>query len=217
MAFSDAVSQKALIACKRRCCLCEVHCGKKMHLHHIIHKSAGGDDSFGNCIPLCFNCHDDMGHDPKHSLGRKYSAPELTERRDNWYSLVVSGKLDLGSSAFVQDIARQRQRSDLQKSLILGSGQLEALACECYALRNAIPEPVKRKMSALWRSVKADIAVIRSVWNPENFGISTDQMETFDRDFSNFLSGSNVSPVDFMARSIGETAASWRVVPNSGS
>lgn len=29
----------------------------KLHLHHIIYKSAGGKDIAINLLPLCFNCH----------------------------------------------------------------------------------------------------------------------------------------------------------------
>ena len=67
MAFSKRIIEKALGACGRCCCICHSFCGKNIELHHIIQKSDGGPDSFDNAIPLCLNCHADMGKtDPHH-------------------------------------------------------------------------------------------------------------------------------------------------------
>jgi hypothetical protein len=89
MGFSAEVRDKALIACNRCCCICHKFCGKKIELHHIQQKADGGDDSFDNCIPLCFDCHADMGKtDPHHPKGKQYSARELIGHRDNWYQKV---------------------------------------------------------------------------------------------------------------------------------
>lgn len=213
MPFSDSVAERALIACRRRCCLCEAHCGRKMQLHHIIHHSQGGEDSFDNCIPLCLNCHDDMGYDPSHAIGRKYSAKELRSRRNLWYKQVKSGTLDLGTPAVVQDIARQRQRADLQQSLIRSAGEMESLASELYG--QTVTESAKRKMSMLWRSIKADLAVVAAVWAPKNFNISKEEIQGFERDMGNFLSGSNPAMVDVCARAVGRAAASWAVMEQS--
>lgn len=80
------VKKDVLVACGRHCCLCRKFCGTKIELHHIIPKSSGGEDTFENCIPLCFDCHCDAGHyNAKHPKGTKYSSPELTEHRNRWY------------------------------------------------------------------------------------------------------------------------------------
>lgn len=48
-----------------------------------------------NAIPLCFECHADMGKtDPHHPKGRNYSEAELRLHRDRWYELVALGKVD---------------------------------------------------------------------------------------------------------------------------
>jgi 5-methylcytosine-specific restriction endonuclease McrA len=60
MGFSDGVREQALTACGRHCCICHKFSGLKMELHHIVHRSEGGQDTFENCIPLCFDCHGDM-------------------------------------------------------------------------------------------------------------------------------------------------------------
>jgi hypothetical protein len=60
-----------------------------MELHHIEHKSEGGDDTFENAIPLCFDCHADIrSYDVKHPKGSKYTRTELKQHRDNWYRRV---------------------------------------------------------------------------------------------------------------------------------
>ena len=77
---------RVLAACGRHCALCHKYCGLKIELHHIQLRSAGGADSFENCIPLCFDCHADMrSYDHKHPKGRKFSELELVSHRDGWY------------------------------------------------------------------------------------------------------------------------------------
>ena len=47
------------------------------------------EDTFENCIPLCFDCHADMGKaDPKHPKGKHYSESELIQHRDSWYKKI---------------------------------------------------------------------------------------------------------------------------------
>jgi hypothetical protein len=60
-----------------------------MELHHIKPRAQKGADSYDNCIPLCFDCHADVGsYNPKHPKGRKYSERELQAHRDKWYQKV---------------------------------------------------------------------------------------------------------------------------------
>ena len=100
MAFSEPIKIKALVACSRHCCICHKFCGLKIELHHIVHGSEKGDNSFENCIPLCFDCHSEQrSYDHKHPKGTKYSREELVQHRENWYSRVkqspISGEADL--------------------------------------------------------------------------------------------------------------------------
>ena len=93
MSFPQFVSDAALSACGRCCCICHKFCGTKMELHHIKQVAYGGEDTFENCIPLCFDCHADMGKaDPYHNKGKKYSEKELLTHRDNWYNVIKEGK-----------------------------------------------------------------------------------------------------------------------------
>lgn len=87
MGFPQSVADKALAACGRCCCICHKFCGIKMELHHIHQHADGGEDTFDNCIPLCFDCHADMGKgDPRHPKGKHYSEQELRFHRDKWYA-----------------------------------------------------------------------------------------------------------------------------------
>jgi len=86
MAFSEEVKIKALVACGRRCCICHKFCGNNIEVHHILPQAEGGEDTFENAIPLCFDCHANAGnYNPKHPKGNRFSDKELIKHRDNWY------------------------------------------------------------------------------------------------------------------------------------
>ena len=86
MGFSQQVKENVLIKCKRHCVLCEQPKGIKMEVHHIIPKAKGGSDDIDNAIPLCFDCHQEVGgYNPEHPKGNKYTYVELKQRRDNFY------------------------------------------------------------------------------------------------------------------------------------
>lgn len=89
MSFSKEIVEDALVACGRSCCICHKFCGVRIETHHLKPKHLGGDDSFENCIPLCFDCHAEVEHyNNNHPRGRKFSEGELRKHRDNWYSMV---------------------------------------------------------------------------------------------------------------------------------
>jgi len=90
MPFPKNVRDKAFVSCGRCCCICHKFCGTKMELHHIIQSANGGDDTFSNAIPLCFNCHAEVkSNNPQHPKGSNYSAKELRDHRDAWYKKVT--------------------------------------------------------------------------------------------------------------------------------
>ncbi len=91
MGFGKTVTEDALVACGRHCCVCHKFCGTKIELHHIIQTKDDGEDTFDNCIPLCFDCHADVkSYNPKHPKGKKFTESELKRHRDNWYKKVES-------------------------------------------------------------------------------------------------------------------------------
>ena len=82
-----------MLACGRCCCICHKFCGTHIEIHHIIQQADGGANTFENAIPLCLDCHHDMGQiDPHHPGGRTYTPNELKMHRDNWYAIVKKGK-----------------------------------------------------------------------------------------------------------------------------
>jgi hypothetical protein len=94
MPFPQEVKAQALVASARHCCICRKFCGPKIECHHIKPEAKGGTDDIDNCIPLCFNCHADVGnYNPDHPKGNRYGESELKRHRDSWYELVRSNRI----------------------------------------------------------------------------------------------------------------------------
>jgi len=65
-----------------------------MEVHHITPQKDGGEDTFENAIPLCFDCHAEVGaYNTCHPKGVKFSKTELKRHRDNWYKCVKQGNI----------------------------------------------------------------------------------------------------------------------------
>jgi len=74
---------KALLWSARHCCLCGKACGVAIEVAHI---DPNGSSSLDNAIPLCFDCHQQIGHyNVTHPRGRKFRSLELKTRRDQVY------------------------------------------------------------------------------------------------------------------------------------
>lgn len=58
-----------------KCCFCQ---SLDVHIHHV---ESGGSNDIGNGAPLCPNCHERFGNDPK-------KRKRIIEARDNWYEVV---------------------------------------------------------------------------------------------------------------------------------
>lgn len=62
-----------------------------MQLHHIVPEANGGPDTTDNCVPLCLECHEEVGsYNPNHPIGRKFTEQELKRHRDVWFDFVKS-------------------------------------------------------------------------------------------------------------------------------
>ncbi len=90
MGFSEKIRRQALVACRRRCVMCGKFKGIKIEVHHLIPVAMGGSNDFDNAIPLCFDCHADIGQKfyREHAKGTKYSVPELKQQRDKFYKMI---------------------------------------------------------------------------------------------------------------------------------
>ncbi len=80
------------IRSSRICCLCLKQCGTNIEAAHIIDESKGGSNDSDNGIPVCFDCHAEVGaYNDQHPKGNKFRPEELKARRDRLYELVESG------------------------------------------------------------------------------------------------------------------------------
>jgi hypothetical protein len=92
MPFDKETKARMFIRCARLCCLCHRQCGANIEAAHIIDEAAGGPNTEENGIPLCFDCHQEVGaYNDKHPRGNKFSPEELQARRDRVYQIVASG------------------------------------------------------------------------------------------------------------------------------
>ncbi len=96
MGFSNTIKEDILVKSARHCCVCRQHAGRNVEVHHIIPKGEGGEDTFENAIPLCFNCHSEAGHyNPQHPKGTKFSRPELRKHKEEWFKNVAENKIQM--------------------------------------------------------------------------------------------------------------------------
>jgi hypothetical protein len=78
----------------RHCCLCRKQCGTNIEAAHIVDEAAGGSNDDQNGIPLCFDCHQEIGaYRDSHPKGNKFTPNELRSRRDKVYELVQAGQI----------------------------------------------------------------------------------------------------------------------------
>lgn len=92
MPFPSAVKARIFVRCARICCLCFKQTGARIEAAHIIAEADGGSNEDENAIPLCFDCHEEIGsYNPHHPKGNKFTPEELVQRRDALYQLVERG------------------------------------------------------------------------------------------------------------------------------
>ena len=84
--FSEEDKIKCLLWCNRHCCLCGKACGTDIEIAHIIERAKENSNDIDNAIPLCYECHSEIGkYNKKHPKGNKYRPKELKARRDQIY------------------------------------------------------------------------------------------------------------------------------------
>lgn len=85
--FAQDDKIKVLLWCDRHCCLCGTSVGARIEVAHIDSKKSNIEEA----IPLCFDCHAEIGHyNREHPRGKKYDARELKTRRDQIYDQYTS-------------------------------------------------------------------------------------------------------------------------------
>jgi len=78
MPFSEAIKRQVKERAAFKCCRCQK---LGVQVHHIIAEEHGGPDTIDNAAPLCPNCHDAFGDNPK-------KRKEIGHMRDWWYEQV---------------------------------------------------------------------------------------------------------------------------------
>lgn len=92
-----------------------------MEVHHIKAQADGGDDSFENAIPLCFDCHAIVRqYDPKHPKGTRISEKELIQHRDAWYKHVQQGNKNVRKETGQDEVEpiKIRHQQDYQNIML---------------------------------------------------------------------------------------------------
>jgi len=84
--FSNKDKIKCLLWSNRHCCLCGKACGTDIEIAHILPRGRPRSWDIDNAIPLCYNCHAEIGRYSKaHPRGSKYRPEELKARREQIY------------------------------------------------------------------------------------------------------------------------------------
>jgi len=84
--FSNEDKIKCLLWSNRHCCLCGKACGTDIEIAHIIPRGRQRSWDIDNAIPLCYDCHAEIGrYNRAHPRGNKYRPEELKARRDQIY------------------------------------------------------------------------------------------------------------------------------------
>ena len=182
MAFPQTVKDEAMVACQRHCCLCHKLKGTKIECHHIVPEADGGPNTFENCIPVCLDCHVEVGtYNPKHPKGTKYSAKELKKRRDGWYEEIknrrtlrdparlVSEPIELESFEEARVLAETNPTDpiNLRRGVVRGWELLAKAILKMTNVSSVVFEPyaeeVRRALKKLWDSTRVPEELTRSI------------------------------------------------------
>jgi len=166
MGFNRTEASKLLVLCHRRCCVCHRYCGIKIELHHIKPSEEGGDDSIGNAIPLCFECHAEVQlYNDSHPRGRKFRPDELQEHKEQWLKICVEspGALlmpqrpyDVGPiQALIDELEFNSEISQLTNDDTIGTlflvTQFERSIAE--GLFSLLPDQVRKPISSTYATL----------------------------------------------------------------
>jgi len=111
MPFSPEVKAEMFARCMRHCCLCRKQCGTNIEAAHIMDEADGGPNDAENGIPVCFDCHQEIGaYRDRHPKGNKFREEELRERRDKVYELVQAGQIPALIAGGAQTTTIQEQQ-----------------------------------------------------------------------------------------------------------
>jgi HNH endonuclease len=109
MAFSEAIKVSVRKKALCRCCICQE---PFVEIHHIVPQAEDGPDTEDNAAPLCSNCHDRYGDNPK-------KRKAIREFRDNWYDWVSTQRLQVQFVIELSDHSPRLQTfDDLERHIL---------------------------------------------------------------------------------------------------
>lgn len=159
--FPAEVVEHLLLACHRHCCICHKAAGMKVEIHHIIHKNKGGADTEENGIPLCFDCHAEVGaYNPAHPKGRKFSESELRKHKEQWFRICemapwarepVQVTAPPGRDLDVDHLVREIRSRELWKPAVSG-----ALLAQVARLGHTIRMGLLQRLAAIVHEENSD-------------------------------------------------------------
>lgn len=119
MPFDISTKTAMFIRCNRFCCLCLKQCGLNIEAAHIEDEASGGSNAEENGIPLCFDCHQEIGsYNDKHPRGNKIRPDELRARRDRVYRLVTDARIEILQPGSPSQLLKRRLRLEARKPFI---------------------------------------------------------------------------------------------------
>ncbi|PWB56518.1 MAG: hypothetical protein C3F06_01140 [Candidatus Methanoperedenaceae archaeon] len=110
--FSENDKIKCLLWCDRHCCLCGEACGTNIEIAHISPKGESDSGNIDNAIPLCFDCHSEIGrYNEDHPKGNKYKPLELKTRREQIYDKYTNHLVPTIYFNITQDLPQGQKRN----------------------------------------------------------------------------------------------------------
>lgn len=89
--IGEAVIDRMMVKCGRRCCICRRFRPIKLQVHYIKERKDGGTNDDDNLIVTCMSCHSDIH--TKVPFARRFSHAEQKMHRDSTFEAVRSGSL----------------------------------------------------------------------------------------------------------------------------
>lgn len=93
MSIPQALVDKTLADCGRRCCICRRFAPLHLQVHHIKPREEGGKDVEDNLIAICLTCHADVHTGTK--LTRRFTKGELKLHKKAVVAAVRDGRLEV--------------------------------------------------------------------------------------------------------------------------
>jgi hypothetical protein len=159
-----------------------------MEIHHIVPSSEGGQDTEDNGIPLCFDCHADVGaYNTKHPKGRKFTPSELRKHKEQWFAICAKAPWQMqgrrattanGVASPRRDLGRSQEPDEDIRAKLFRLSPWQRSFIQRFVLenRNQIPEFEVGQYKAAWdfeMAVLIDKGIVREIPRSGVYEINT--------------------------------------------